>query len=190
MGEIYNEGYGAQSIFGAYLGASKDISATNEAYLRFWLQFEGQPMPLQEVIQRKTSNALIEHSPYLWVEGDLVRVRNCARRGVYRFCGQDGEYLTPVVFAQFDLQPPVEYGTDGTVISDETSIDEALVLVQWNDSQKQGKKRIVMMLLDWVANDRAERRAERRGLLSDYRSEWDAEFLKRVPRMRKKFILQ
>jgi hypothetical protein len=43
-----------------------------------------------------------------------------------------------------------------------------------------------MMLLEWVADGRAERR----GLLNEYGLEWDAELLKLVPRMRRKFILQ
>jgi hypothetical protein len=42
------------------------------------------------------------------------------------------------------------------------------------------KKRIVLMLLEWVADGRAERR----GLLSDYRSQHDSELLKHIPRMR------
>jgi hypothetical protein len=68
----------------------------------------------------------------------------------------------------------------------EDDSNEALVLVQWNDSQKKSKKRIVLMLLEWVADGRAERR----GLLSDYRSQREAELLKHIPRMRRKFILQ
>jgi hypothetical protein len=65
-----------------------------------WLQFDGQPTPLQEAIQRTNSNVLIEHSPDLLVEGDIVRVvRNAGSTG-YRFCGQNGEALKPLILAQ------------------------------------------------------------------------------------------
>lgn len=88
VGEIYNEVYeGPQSIFGGYLMVSTEISATNKAYLRFWLHVEGQPTPLQEVIQRSTSNVLIDQSPDLLVEGDIVRVRRSAGPEGYRLYG-------------------------------------------------------------------------------------------------------
>jgi hypothetical protein len=190
VGEIYNEVYeNPRSILGGYLRASTEISATNDAYLRFWLQFDGQPTPLQEAIQRTNSNVLIEHSPDLLVEGDIVRVvRNAGSTG-YRFCGQNGEALEPLILAQFDFPPPARYGTvgiQGAMVLGEVDFNEALVLVQWNDLQKKSKKRIVLMLLEWVADGRTERR----GLLSDYRSQREAELLKHIPRMRRKFILQ
>jgi hypothetical protein len=42
------------------------------------------------------------------------------------------------------------------------------------------------MLLRWIGGGRAERR----GLLSEYRKEYGAEELRRIPRTRKMFILQ
>lgn len=42
------------------------------------------------------------------------------------------------------------------------------------------------MLLRWVEGGRAERK----GLLSDYRKEYDAEALSLIPRTRKRFVLQ
>jgi hypothetical protein len=65
-------------------------------------------------------------------------------------------------------------------------IEEALILVDWNDDQKSTKRRFVMLLLKWVESGRAERR----GLLSGYRDEYDTEALKEIPRTRKTFILQ
>lgn len=42
------------------------------------------------------------------------------------------------------------------------------------------------MLLIWIDGGRAERR----GLLSDYKEEYDAEALSQIPRTRKTFVLQ
>jgi len=191
VGEIYNEvDKYRQSILGEYLRASTEISATNEAYRRFWLHVDGHPTPLQKVIQRTNSNVLIEPSPDLLVEGDIVRIiiRSPGSRE-YCFCRQDDKVLEPRGgVAQFDFPPPEGYRTwnHGTVALGEKDFRDALALVQWHDSQAKSKKRIVMMLLEWVADGRAERR----GLLSDYGSEWNSELLKLVPRMRRKFILQ
>jgi hypothetical protein len=141
VGEIYNVVYeNRQSILGDYLGASTEISATNEAYLRFWLPFEGQPTPLQEVIQRTSLNVLSEQSPDLLVEGDILRVRSHLGSMSYLFCGQDNEiFESRGLISQFDFPSPVGYDTDGfqgTVAVGEVDFQEALVLIQWNDSQK------------------------------------------------------
>jgi hypothetical protein len=53
-------------------------------------------------------------------------------------------------------------------------------------SEKKTKKRFVLLLLRWIGGGRAERR----GLLSEYREEYDAEELRNIPRTRKMFILQ
>jgi hypothetical protein len=72
-GEIFNEGYGEQSVFGKYLRADNQVSSQSDAYIRFSMYAEGKLIPLHEAMQRY-SVVLPEESPILVVEGDLVRL--------------------------------------------------------------------------------------------------------------------
>lgn len=193
-GRNYNEAYVTQFFFGAYFQASKEISAKNDACLRFWQYSHGQEAPLHKIIQQLRSNAVPEHSPYLVIEGDLVRVKLGKDPGAFRFCGRDDKELPLGCRAHLDLEPSRTPSRSNISLTgdqaddpeDSRSVDDALVLVEWNDSRKKAVRRSVMMLLGWVTDDRAERR----GLLSEYAREWDAEALKSIPRIRRKFTLQ
>ncbi|PVH88634.1 HET-domain-containing protein [Cadophora sp. DSE1049] len=181
--EIFNEGYGSQSVYGAYLEADDRVSNRSDAYIRFWIYVGGKQVPLDEVMQQQQHSTILpEDSPFLLVQGDLVRLTLTNGKQPYRVWGC--EHLSLEFWAVFDLDRDI--AADSPQDGDQGSLEDALILVDWNDSQKKTKKRFVLMLLRWVGGGRAERR----GLLSDYRKEYDAEELRRVPRTRKMFILQ
>jgi hypothetical protein len=180
--EIFNEGYGSQSVFGAYLAGDDRVSNQSDAYIRFWIHAGGKQIPLDEVTQQQHSTILPEDSPFLLVQGDLVRLTLTNGKQPYRVWGC--EHLSLKFWAVFDLDQDV--AADLPQDGDQSSAEDALILVDWNDSQKKNKKRFVLMLLRWIGGGRAERR----GLLSEYRTEYDAEELRKIPRTRKMFILQ
>jgi len=67
----------------------------------------------------------------------------------------------------------------------EQKYEEALMLFDWNDDQRANRKRFMLMLLMWLENGDAEHR----GLLGDYRSEYDSETLAKIPKFRRTFVL-
>lgn len=73
-----------------------------------------------------------------------------------------------------------------TQARDKNPTYDALILVNWNDSRKRHKRKLVLMLLDWIKPGLAERR----GLLSDYREEYDATAVSQIPKTRMTFVLQ
>jgi hypothetical protein len=182
IGEIYNEGFGDHSILGSYLHASTDISATNEAGVEFWLRQDGDQAPLHKILEQHSTNVLPEYSTTILVEGDVVRVKLSDNAESFHFYGQDDGPVALGSSAHLDLAVPApdmgEGGRDAAY--------DALILVEWHDSQRKGKRRLVMMLLHWIGPDVAERK----GLLSEYRREWTAESLKKIPRTRRRFTLQ
>jgi len=181
-GEIFNEGYGGQSAFGAYLGADDYVSKQSDAYIKFWIYVKGEPIPLQEVMQQQRSNILPEDSPSLLVEGDLVRLTLTNGKQPYRVWGC--AHLGLEFWAVFDLDQDI--AADSPQNRDQSCDEDALILVDWTDDQKKRKKRFVLLLLRWIGDGRAERK----GLVSEYRKEYDAEELKKIPRTRKMFVLQ
>ena len=86
--------------------------------------------------------------------------------------------------AALDLETDIE--ADSRRNSSDDSAEDALILVHWKDNREEDKRRFVLMLWRWVGKDRAERR----GLLSRYRDEYDAETLRQIPKTRRTFILQ
>jgi hypothetical protein len=113
---------------------------------------EGELIPLHEAMQRY-SVVLPEESPILVVEGDLVRLTLVNGKHPYRVWGC--EELSLRFWVAYDLDE-----AEATVSSQDGNsslIEEALILVDWNDDQKSTKKRFVMLLLKWVESGRAER---------------------------------
>jgi hypothetical protein len=180
-GEIFNEGYEEQSVFGKYLEADSQVSIQSDAYIRFSIYAEGELIPLHEAMQRY-SVVLPEDSPILVVEGDVVRLTLLNGTHSYRVWGC--EQLSLRFWAAYDLDEDTATGSSQGGNSSPT--EEALILVDWRDGQRSTRKRFVMLLLKWVEDGRAERR----GLLSHYKDEYDTEALKEIPRTRKTFILQ
>jgi hypothetical protein len=180
-GEIYNDAYGGDSVFGAYLDADDRVSLQSDAYIRFWIHAGGKQVPLHEVMQHQLSTVLPEDSPFLLVEGDLVRLTLSNGNQPYRVWGS--EQLSHAFWATFDLDQDMAADSQ---VGDRSSAEDALILVDWNDDQKKSKKRFVLMLLRWVKDGLAERR----GLVSEYSTEHDAEALRQIPRTRKRFVLQ
>lgn len=184
-GEIFNDGCGKQSLFGAYLQADNHVSIQNDAYTHFQIYVGNKQMPLDKVLHQQQSYVLPEESPFLLVQGDVVRITLTNGKQSYKI--QGCEHLPLEFWAAFDLDADraaadltrAEGGKSPTTV-------DALILVEWNDSQNPQWKRLVLMLLGWVEDGRAERR----GLLSDYRHGYDAEALRQIPRTRKTFVLQ
>ncbi|KAI3325999.1 heterokaryon incompatibility protein-domain-containing protein [Xylariaceae sp. AK1471] len=180
-GSTFNDGYGENSVFGKYLNSDDSVSHRSDAYIRFWIYAGDEQVPLHEVMQQQLSIVLPENYPFLLVEGDLVRVTP-KRKNMYRVWGC--EHLSLEFAASYDLDE--DMAADLSQAGDRSSTEDALILVDWNDSQRKTKKRFVLMLLRWIQDGLAERK----GLLSEYRLEHDAEALEQIPRTRKKFILQ
>jgi len=195
-GEIFNEnGPGSSansvrsketSVFDKYLAGDESVSKMSGAFIRFHVQTDGQWEPLHDAIQKQCTNTLREESPNLLVEGDLVRVVRSPSTDRYRISGHSD--LAIEFSAAFDLDldmathPLHDYSQHVTSKED---VQDALILVEWNDSQRKTRIRFVLMLLVW---DKFAR-AERRGLLSEYRKQYSAEDIKSIPRTRKTFIL-
>jgi hypothetical protein len=149
VGEIFNEGYGEQSNFGAHLLASKEITPRNDTHIRFWPFSKGQPVPLAELLEQRSADTLSEDSPCLLVERNLVKVRWDYKTQCYDFCGQeDLPYNIPVAFDVDHHTMPASPAQSGP-----SAVEDALVLIEWHDSQQTGKRRLVMMLLEWIGRD-------------------------------------
>jgi hypothetical protein len=180
-GEIFNQLYGAQSIFGKYLAGRDDISNKNDANIRFSLKSGGEWVLLDKFMQNCQSNTLPEDSipPSLLIQGYIVRVVSAQNRlyQLYDFDQLDPPFL--VAFLDFDQDQQT------VCPREEQKYEDAVMLVDWNDDQGTGKKRFVMMLLKWLGNGNAERR----GLLGDYRSQYDSEALAKIPRSQRTFVL-
>ncbi|KAK4159551.1 heterokaryon incompatibility protein-domain-containing protein [Cladorrhinum sp. PSN259] len=175
IGDLFNDGYGGQSFFGAYLeGLTKEppLSAAN---LRFWVMLKGNYLSLNDAISHCGERLLPEGtgSERLLVEGDLVRLRRTST-GAYRV--HDCEGLDLTLFAELDIH------VDGGSIK---PLEDALILVNWNDNQKASQKRFVMMLLEWVE----EGVAQRKGLVSDYRTQYSATALSQISTTHRTFVL-
>jgi Heterokaryon incompatibility protein (HET) len=180
-GEVFNQLYGAQSIFGKYLAGRDDISNQNDADIHFSLESGGEWVSLDEVMQQRWSNILPENSisPSLLVQGYIVRVVS-AQNGLYRLYDFD-QLDPPFLFAFLDLDQDQQ-----TIFPrEEQKYEEAVMLFEWNDDQKAKRKRFMLMLLTWLEDGIAERR----GLLGDYRSEYDSETLAKIPKCQRAFIL-
>lgn len=176
-GEVFNDGCGKDSMFETYLKADNHVSIQNDAYIHFQTYAGGKLLPLDKVLQQQQSYILPEESPFLLVEGDVVRITQTEIKGRYQV--QGCEHLRLEFHALFDLDADTAAAELTQVERGESpNTEDALILVEWNDSQWRHKKRFVLMLLAWVE----EGRAERRGVLSEYKTEYDAEALKQVPR--------
>jgi hypothetical protein len=102
----------------------------------------GKPMPLHEVMQQQHSTVLPEDSPLLLAQGDLIRLTLTNGKHQYRVWGC--EHLSLEFRAVFDLDEDI--AADSPQDGDQSSAEDALRLVDWNDSQKNTKKRFVLML--------------------------------------------
>jgi hypothetical protein len=193
IGEIHNEQHAIGSVYSGYHQGPLNYSAQNDAHLQFWQFSQGQQVPLREIIQQLRSNAVPEESPYLVVEGDLLRVKvNPARRN-FCYCEQNDKKLEFGGRADLDLAPPPTPLESNISLTSHTadqegsdSVEDALILLEWYKSRATNKKRMVMMLLTWVTNDRAERK----GLLCEYGYGGSKKDFKSIPKTRRKFILQ
>jgi len=187
-GAISHEWAPYQSSFAAYLAARPNASRQNDARVFFSLKLAGEWVPLDQVMQQQhNSNMLPEESPLLLVEGDVIRVQftkpeNKKRNKVapYRIYGCDDS--DPGFWAS------LEFGLnqDGGDREPDNIAEDALILISWDDECKKTKRRVMLMLLRWVGDNVAERR----GLLTGSRGEYDAEMVRKIPKTRKTFTLR
>ena len=151
--EKYIDVDGKQSLFGAYLGADNDVSIQNDAYTHFQMYAGNKLMPLHQVFQQQHSHILPAESPFLLVQKNIVQFTPTDRKQPYRVPGC--EHLLEL-WAVFHLDH--DTGAGLTQAGGKSSTEDALILVEWNDSQKPRKKRFVLMLLRWIEDGRAEGR--------------------------------
>jgi hypothetical protein len=178
-GEIFNDDCVPESVFGAYLmGLTKESSAS-EADIFFSLRLGGRHIPINEVLSTQGMKIIPEEedSHKLLVEGNIIRLK--------RTLGDSHQVLgtgkrTIELPTSYDIAIP-----QGAEISEKTEHD-ALILINWNDSQRKASRRFVGMLLEWVEDGVAERR----GLVSHYRLDFSAKTLREIPVTRKRFILR
>ena len=112
-------------------------------------------MPLHEVMQQQQHSIVLpEDSTFLLVQGDLVRFTLTNGKQPYRVWGC--QHLSIKFWAVFDLDQDV--AANLLQVGDKSSVEDALILVDWIDNQKKPRKRFVLMLLKWVEGGRAERR--------------------------------
>ena len=170
--DIYQDLFGEQSQYGRYLTGSTVCFPENEANVQFWCFADGHPLSLRDAIPMSDSPILPEYSRKLLVEGDIIRVRRNSKGLCELF--NEGKSFEPDVF---DMEPASQ--------NIPTELDD-LILIQWVDAQhRRGTKRFVLMLLHWIDKDHAERI----GLLTHYRHEFQCDLIHNIPRVRKIFIL-
>jgi Heterokaryon incompatibility protein (HET) len=192
-GDISNDRYLTNSVCRHYLEGDPKVLAQNDAYLQFWKVSRGQQVPLHEIIQQLKSNAVPEDSHCLAVEGDLVRVKLKSTSLGFQHCEQNDKEMGFFGGAHLDLVPPLTPSKSNISCTSHMadpegsgSMEDALILIEWCDSQETNERRMTMMLLTWVTKDVAERR----GLLYSYVDAPAAESYKAIPRTRRKFLLQ
>ncbi|KAI9685665.1 MAG: hypothetical protein M1822_004225 [Bathelium mastoideum] len=173
----------SQSKYYKYINGSDVYFPQNEARICFWCCCGDQSLSLQEMVTVETSSVLPEHSPNLLVEGEFVSLHYDYRRPTrerYDLFGK-WKYFEP------DLSNESRDHPGPPIDSDSEHRIQALVLIQWQDAQKDiGTKRLLLMLVKWLD----ENHAERRGLLTNYADEFPSHLIGNLQRTRKRFILQ
>ena len=174
--DICQERFGNQSKYSQYLNGTTVCFPENEANIQFWCIVDGHLLSLRDATAMIDSPILPEYSRQLHVDGEFIRV--CRRStGLYKLF-DEWRYVGHDLSADETVA-----STENTTVTEV----EALVLIQWADAQKRrGTKRFVLMLVQWLDEDHAERI----GLLTHYRDEFQCDAIDNLPRIRKKFILQ
>lgn len=150
------------------------------------MKVEGEWVPLDQAIKQHARHILPEDSPVLLVEGDVIQVqltrtdRKRNRVRPYRVYGCEDLNVLFWESLDFDLD---EHAGDR---EPDSGAEDALILINWSDGTRKNKRRVLMLLLTWVD----ENIAERRGILSIYNNEFDADVLARIPKSRKTFMLR
>ena len=186
-GEISNQGsISRKCSLRAFFSGNGQIAINNDANLQFSTLSSNRWIPLNDFLPPHQS-CTPEDPRLLGIQGDLVRValtENNSRnwKSSYHVWGCDN------LSFEFDVEFDWDWETAATKMQalDDGFAEDALILVDCHGSQRSKKRRFILMLLRWVGDDRAERR----GLISLYRDEYDAEALSKIPRSRREFILQ
>ncbi|KAF7508786.1 hypothetical protein GJ744_008663 [Endocarpon pusillum] len=180
VAEVYQDTYGPQSSYGQYVDGIDVDFPHNDAQIKFSLYFSDGQVSLQDLINTNTSTTLPEHDQRLLVEGDLIRLPFKSRGSTHRWYqlfGGHWRYFLP------DLCSDAEDFPGKPNLNDAEGEDYVLVLIRWNESQKSSMKRLLLMVLNWIDDDHAERM----GLLTTYSEEFPTHWIDQTPRIRKKF---
>lgn len=182
VAEIFQNNYWLQSKYGQYINGHTVNFPQNEARLQFWLSIQGVGMLRAEDVNTDNVKILAEDSPQLLVEGDFINLTYRCRGPQHRSYLLFGRWIYFSPDSSNEDQPYPGLSLD----NDPEAEDQTLVLIQWHDSQKTGLKRLVLMVVEWIDDNTAERR----GLLTAYRDEFRAAEIDQLPRIRKRFYLR
>lgn len=186
IGEISHQQWPDHTALGSYNNAQNGHPVENHARIIFSMKVEGEWVPLDQAIKQHARHILPEDSPVLLVEGDVIQVqltrtdRKRNRVRPYRVYGCEDLNVLFWESLDFDLD---EHAGDR---EPDSGAEDALILINWSDGTRKNKRRVLMLLLTWVD----ENIAERRGILSIYNNEFDADVLARIPKSRKTFMLR
>lgn len=109
----------------------------NDTHIRFWPYFKSRPVPLCGFLEQRSTDGLSEDSPYLLVE---VKVRWDERTLNYHFCALENLLLN--ISVAFDIDHHTMHSS--TDQDSASAVEDALVLIEWHDSQKTKKKGLVI----------------------------------------------
>lgn len=159
----------------------------NVANIEFFARSGDSWVSLAEYIPMQPSNILPEtlESRELLVEGDILQVRLSNDASQFSVLGIN-QAGGSTHHAYIDVDSEREESLRRSM--DAHGIEEALVLVlrEYPKSPPGKRGRMVLILLRWIADGRAERR----GLLSSHVESWDFDLLRSMQTTRKRFILR
>lgn len=177
--DICQDSYGVQSKYGQYLASTSVCFPENKANIQFWCLVDSNPFSLRDAIEKAVSPILPEYSRELHVQGEFVKFRRNSS-GAYNLFGEWTDF-------EQDLFPEKPMFQSASTENHVDAYVEALILINWAETQQRtGTERFVLMLVHWID----ENHAERVGLLTNYRDEFRSDLIHKLPRIRKKFILQ
>lgn len=142
---------------------------------------------LAETIKNTKTKILPEASTSIIVEGDVLRLvkgKIDHRHARFDFRYKNGIVVQrPSLYARVDVSGPDDLAAKRKTLE---GVEDALIIVEWTDSQPETQVRFILMLLRWVGDNIAERV----GLIGDYGEDWEKTFVDSLPRRRVKFELR
>src|SRR6201996_7451514 len=173
IAEIYQDNYGLKSAYGKLINEIPSQFPQNETHLVFAPLIDGKATPLTVKFIQMTASIKLRNVKEVSVDGEFISLRFRHREPFHEwyFVGDKWIYFEPDVWdADRDKNWPGQ-----PTEQDEEAEAEAFVLIQWSESQKPSKTRLLLMLVKWIDQNRAERR----GLLTNYRDEFPRKMVER-----------
>lgn len=182
IADISQDNYGIQSIYGKYLNLQIMELPDNQARTKYHAKLDGNWNTLEETLRRSVSAVVPEHCGSLFVESDFITLKSKHRKACrWYLLDNKWRFFQPDIGGnQDDSEWP------GQPVAQDVEVgEEALVLIQWSDGAKGAKTRLLLMVLDWID----DKHARRKGLLTQYRDEFDKRWTAEAPRTCKSFFL-